>query len=64
MGSGPKCPRRLHYTLLTTCETNNCNTYILLNITRIKEKSYTKCGGETIPRNFSKNSKLNISLYQ
>ena len=26
------------------------------------EESYTKCGGETIPRPFSKNSKLIISL--
>ena len=26
------------------------------------EKSYTKCGGETIPRPLSKNSKLSISL--
>ena len=26
------------------------------------EKSYAKYGGETIPRRFSKNSKLNISL--
>ena len=26
------------------------------------EKSYTKCGGETIPRLFSKKSKLRISL--
>ena len=26
------------------------------------EKSYTKCGGETIPRPFSKISKLSISL--
>ena len=26
------------------------------------EKSYTKCGGETIPRLFSTTSKLNISL--
>ena len=25
------------------------------------EKSYTKCGGETIPRSFSKKSKLSIS---
>ena len=25
-------------------------------------KSYTKCGEETIPRPFSKNSKLSISL--
>ena len=25
------------------------------------EKSYTKCGGETIPRHFLKNSKLGIS---
>ena len=28
------------------------------------EKSYTKCGGEIIPRLFSKKSKLIISLYQ
>ena len=26
------------------------------------EKSYTKCGGETIPRLFSKKSKLSLSL--
>ena len=26
------------------------------------EKSYTKCGGETVPRHFSKKSKLSISL--
>ena len=26
------------------------------------EKSYTKCGGETIPRPISKKSKLSISL--
>ena len=26
------------------------------------ERSYTKCEGETIPRPFSKNSKLSISL--
>ena len=26
------------------------------------EKSYTKCGGETIPRPFSEKSKLSISL--
>ena len=26
------------------------------------EKPYTKCGGETIPRAFSKLSKLNMSL--
>ena len=26
------------------------------------EKSYTKCGGETIPRPFSKKPKLSISL--
>ena len=26
------------------------------------EKSYTKCGGETIPRPFLKKSKLSISL--
>ena len=28
------------------------------------EKSYTKCGGETIPRSFSKKSKLSIYLNQ
>ena len=28
------------------------------------EKSFSKCGGETIPRLFSKKSKLNISLDQ
>ena len=28
------------------------------------EKSYTKCGGETIPRSFSKKSKFSISLDQ
>ena len=26
------------------------------------EKSYAKCGGETIPRHFTKKSKLSISL--
>ena len=29
-----------------------------------REKSYTKCGGETIPRPFSKKSTLSISLDQ
>ena len=28
------------------------------------EKSYSKCGGETIPRPFSKKSKLSMSLDQ
>ena len=28
------------------------------------EKSYTKCGGETIPRPFFKKSKLKLSLDQ
>ena len=28
------------------------------------EKSYTKCGGETIPRPFSKKSKRSVSLDQ
>ena len=28
------------------------------------EKSYIRCGGETSPRPFFKNSKLSISLYQ
>ena len=30
----------------------------------LPEKSYTKCGGETIPRPFSTKSKLSISLDQ
>ena len=41
-------------------EHNNRN---FLNIVFL-EKSYTKRGGETIPRPFSKKSKLNISLDQ
>ena len=36
--------------------------YIMRNI--FLEKSYTNCGGETIPRPFSKKSKLSISLDQ
>ena len=32
--------------------------------TTFLQKSYTKFGGETIPRPFSKKSKLSISLYQ
>ena len=36
--------------------------YNLRNI--FLEKSYTKCGGETIPRSFYKKSKLSISLDQ
>ena len=36
--------------------------YNLENI--FPEKSYTKCGGETIPILFSKKSKLSISLDQ
>ena len=30
----------------------------------VLEKSYTKCGGEAIPRPIFKKSKLSISLYQ
>ena len=36
--------------------------YNMRNI--IYKKSYTKHGGETITRRFSKNRKLNISLHQ
>ena len=36
--------------------------YIMRNI--FLEKLYKKCGGETIARPFSKNSKLSVSLYQ
>ena len=34
------------------------------NMRNIVEKSYTKCGGATIPIPFSKKSKLSISLDQ
>ena len=34
--------------------------YITRNV--FIEKSFTKCGGETIPRPFYKKSKMNISL--
>ena len=37
---------------------NECNIKIL------REKSYTKCGGETSPRPFSGKLKLSISLDQ
>ena len=65
---------------VTAWLTNNCNTHIdqyldnqamktgqlleynLRNI--FLEKSYTKCGGETIPRPSSKKSKFRISLDQ
>ena len=36
--------------------------YYIRNISL--ENSYTKCGGETIPRHFSEKSKLNIFLDQ
>ena len=36
--------------------------YNMRNI--FSEKSYTKCGGETIPSPFSKKSKLSLSLDQ
>ena len=40
-----------------------CRELIEYNIRNIfLEKSYAKCGGETSPRLFSKNSKLSISL--
>ena len=36
--------------------------YYLINV--FLGKPYTKCGGETIPRSFSKKSKFSISLDQ
>ena len=52
-------------------ETTKIGQLIEYNITNIKikikilfEKSYTKFGGETIPRSFSKKSKFSISLEQ
>ena len=47
-------------TLLFTTKFPEIPEYNLRNI--FLEKSYTKCGGETIPRPFSKKSKLIISL--
>ena len=35
---------------------------IRYNMRNILENLYTKCGGETIPTTFYKNSKLSISL--
>ena len=66
---------------IITWDTNNCNTEILLNISRREGKQTmkfgqlieydtiniflgkpcTKCGGEIIPRAFSKKSKLSLS---
>ena len=46
-------------------ETMNLGQLIGNNMRHIiLEKSYTKCGRETIPRPFSKKSKLSISLDQ
>ena len=46
-------------------QTIKCDQLIEHNMRNIfLEKSYTKCGGETIPRPFSKKSKLSISLDQ
>ena len=44
-------------------QTMKIGQYMEYNMRNIfLEKSYTKCGGETIPRPFSKKSKLSISL--
>ena len=46
-------------------ETMNLGQLIENNMRHIiLEKSYTECGRETIPRPFSKKSKLSISLDQ
>ena len=45
-----------------TMEFGQLTEYNMGNI--FVEKSYTKCGGETITRPFSKKSKLSISLHQ
>ena len=47
--------------IVITWETNNFNISIAQK-TFFFEKSYTKCGGETFPRPFCKNSKLIISV--
>ena len=45
--------------------TMKCDRLIEYNMRNIfLEKSYTKCGGETFSRPFSKNSKLSIPLDQ
>ena len=48
--------------LLFTTKFPEIPEYSLRNI--FLERSYTKCGGETIPRPFPKKSKLSISLDQ
>ena len=46
-------------------QTTKIGPFIYYNMRNIfLEKSYTKCGGETILRALSKNSKLSISLDQ
>ena len=45
-----------------TMKCGQLKEYYIRNI--FLEKLYTKCCGETIPRSFSKKSKLNISLDQ
>ena len=46
-------------------QTMKCVQFIEYNMRNILlEKPNTKCGGETIPRPFSKKLKLNISLDQ
>ena len=52
--SRSKCNQAMKFEQLTE--------YNLRNI--FLEESYTKCGGETIPRPFLKKSKLSISLDQ
>ena len=45
-----------------TIKFDQLKEYNMRNI--FDEKSYTKCGGETISRPFSKQSKLSVSLDQ
>ena len=63
--------KQLQYTYCPITQRGKCNPtnkfdqlidYNMRNI--FLEKSYAKCGGESIRRPFSKESKLSISLHQ
>ena len=60
------CNRHIVNISLSECnQTKKFGQLIEYNMRNIfLEKSYTKSGGETIPRPFSKKSKLSISLDQ
>ena len=61
--------KQLQYTYCSISQEVNAirqfGQLIKYNMRKISlEKSYTKCGGDTISRSFSKKSKLSISMDQ